>query len=199
MQILLVLSVVRAGRQDRWRYSSVAALPQAFLQQQGINSVRIVARNCPRNAVAVSFVKGESCNVVHGGFQASDTTSQNPEFGLGILEKCRSNSLPSSALPHIDGDDMANPAAARLPNQKAQNWAWHGTSRAGFFGNDRERMRPPNETFQLKLGVRNAGRKTGLINFPQDAEIFRPVSTKGDCHGGILWLSASLRRSPAKT
>jgi hypothetical protein len=161
---------------------------QILFEQQRIHSVRVITWNALNHGIAMTFVERERGNVVHCRFQADHCAMGCAELLFRRIEQRRSNPKPAAALPDVNRDDMAPAASRTVSNQKAEHFsglsllllALNGAlSGPCLLGNQRKRRRMADIGFQFKLGVRNPGRKTGLVNFPQPAEIFWPVIANG--------------------
>jgi len=161
---------------------------QIFFEQQRIHSVRVITWNALNHGVAMTFVKRERGNIVHRRFQADHGAMCCAELLFRRIEQRRSNPKPAAVLPDVNRDDMASAASRTVSNQKTKHFRCLGSlllalnralSAPRLLGNQRKRRRMADIGFQFKLRVRNPGRKTGLVDFPQAAEIFWPVSA--DC------------------
>lgn len=162
---------------------------QILFEQQCIHSVRVITWNALNHGVAMTFVERERGNVVHSRLQADRGATGCTELLLRRIEQGRSNPKPAAALPDVNRDDMTPAASRTVSDQETEHFrglknllilVWNGLLIAScLLGHQRKRRSVADIGFQFKLRVRNPGRKTGLVNFPQPAEIFRPISA--DC------------------
>ena len=161
---------------------------QILFEQQCIHSVRVITGNALNHGVAMTFVERERGNIVHRRFQADHGAVGCAELLFRRIEQRRSNPKPAAVLPDVNRDDMTPAASRTVSNQETEDFRRLNSlllplnsslSAPRLLGHQRKRRSVADIGFQFKLRVRNPGRKTGLVNFPQPAEIFRPISA--DC------------------
>ena len=169
---------------------------QILFEQQCIHSVRVITGNALNHGVAMTFVERERGNIVHRRFQADHGAMGCAELLFRRIEQRRSNPKPAAAFPDVNRDDMTPAASRTVSNQKPEHFrglkSLFSLVRNGplsaprLLGHQRKRRWMADIGFQFKLRVRNPGRKTGLVDFPQAAEIFWPVSADGKSYGHYL-------------
>src|SRR5437762_12928139 len=96
---------------------------QIFLEQQGINSGRVITPNDLYYVVAVAFIERERSNVVHRGFQADGRSSGWPELLFSRIQRSGYDQVSSAELPDITRDAVAYSLNTfRNPATKHVSW-----------------------------------------------------------------------------
>src|SRR5580698_10544504 len=105
---------------------------QTFLEDQGVEAVRVVAGEGFGNTVDVAFVEGQGRDVVDGGFEFDDAAGGGTEAIFGGFEQERSDAEAAGGGDYVDGDNVAAPMVCGLGTMKPAIAMSLGVTTSGF-------------------------------------------------------------------
>ena len=170
---------------------------QTFLEDQGVEAVRVVAGEGFGNTVDVAFVEGQGRDVVDGGFEFDDAAGGGAEAIFGGFEQERSDAEAAGGGDYVDGDNVAAPMVCGLGHYEASDSDVTGRDhfRLPAFAFPRlwaRRNRDQGEgcgaahvEAQFRARIGNSRRKTSLVNAPEGVEIFVLEIANGEGHGPL--------------
>jgi hypothetical protein len=169
----------------------MSAAREVFLEDQSIHAVRVIAGKSAHNVVTMTLVKGESRDVIDRSFQFGRETTTGSQTLLSGIQQQRSNSVSSRRSKYIDCNDVTGSSVVRFGHDKSDSVAaimLHRIVRPSCrtslvcayvhtLGDERERSGAAHISAEFGARIRNAGRKTGLVNAPKGLKIAGPKIT----------------------